>query len=248
MYIKSHIFSLPANITQHPCQDTARIVFPSPSQFYSPGCIVIQFSLGQDSPLSRHEGFFSWRLKPLKLPPGAGSFRTWLSACPITNVEEPVCYNQRTLARNEEFTMVNQLGTTGERGSITWKVLSLSWVLIKQAGLGAVLLGWCLCWTDCSLRGWTRNEKTLWLAYNTHTSSYASAPFPMVLYLKCMCTDSNDKAYPWYQMAGLRESAIPHDYQAPMKSLGQQFKLLNHVLLWESAMEISVFLLLSEFT
>lgn len=49
-------------------------------------------------------------------------------------------------------------------------------------------------------------------------------------------------------MAGLRESTIPHDYQAPTKSLGQQFNLLNHGLSWESAMEISVFLLLSEFT
>lgn len=33
------------------------------------------------------------------------------------------------------------------------------------------------------------------------------------------------------KMAGLRASAIPHDYQAQMESLGQQFKALNHFLL-----------------
>lgn len=32
-------------------------------------------------------------------------------------------------------------------------------------------------------------------------------------------------------MAGLRASAILHDYQAQMESLGQQFKALNHFLL-----------------
>lgn len=46
-----------------------------------------------------------------------------------------------------------------------------------------------------SPRDWPSSEKTLSLDYNTQTSSHASAPFSVVLYLKFMCTDRNDKVY-----------------------------------------------------
>lgn len=81
----------------------------------------------------------TWRVY-LEIKTTETATRCWflqnrLSACPITDVEEPVCYNQRILASDKQFTMVNQLGPTWGRGSIKWKVLSLSWALMKHAGL-----------------------------------------------------------------------------------------------------------------
>lgn len=52
-------------------------------------------------------------------------------------------------------------------------------------------------------------------------------------------------------MARLRASAIPHDYQVQMQSLGQQFKALNHFLLsfvMRKSYEDQCLLLLTEFT
>lgn len=58
---------------------------------------------------------------------------------------------------------------------------------------------WCCAHASAgltvSLTGWPGKEKTLSLDFNIGTSSHASAPFPMGLYLKFMHTDSNDKAY-----------------------------------------------------
>lgn len=48
-----------------------------------------------------------------------------------------------------------------------------------------------LCWSDC-LREWSGDEEALSLDYAVQTPSH----FTMILYLKFMCTDSNDRVYP----------------------------------------------------
>lgn len=72
---------------------------------------------------------------PLKIPSAVDFFRKRLSACPNTTVEEPVCHNQKTLAKEEEFTIdeqsENQLGPT-RGGSGKFSVITMS--LINETG------------------------------------------------------------------------------------------------------------------
>ena len=136
VYIKSHTFSLPTNVSQHSCQGAARISFSSPRQFYSPRCTIIQGSLDQDSPFSRNQGFWL-EVQPTKTTPRCWFLQNVALSMPHHHCGRPVCYNQRTLASDKEFTMVNEPrpmgGSSGKSSVIVMSIVDeAGWLWVQQ--------------------------------------------------------------------------------------------------------------------
>ena len=115
-----------------------------------------------------------------------------------------MCHNQRTLASEEEFTIEepseNQaLVGEGQNRGRSGKFFVITMSLINEAGWFGVhnYYAYASAGVTVSPREWGGNKEEIRsLSYIMQTSFHVSASFTLILYLKFIFTDSNDKVYP----------------------------------------------------